>query len=344
MEGKSFTEAQWVAIVKAYANELDSKGSCTVRRLADLCKISFASAKKAIDFYDEGIIRLAPKGHGRRGIGTLKELTAKQHYYIYNLFSRKPSRPLQGYKDKLYNKFGLKVSTRFISNWFKEIGPFKKRTMRATSMFPPNKNSREVVARLEAYREFLDSLPSHKNIVFADEKVLKEVDCYRRVRRDPMTGVVYANHCANSRNRWNILAAINVKKNVEDNCYALVLKEKGDSDCFQEYVELLISNGFLESGDILIVDNGTIRTAGENEHLQEVLWQDQRILMLTLPPYHSELNPIELLFNDLVQVLTRENARGQNANMSFRERLVRFFLGVKRRHVIEMYRAQRYRV
>jgi hypothetical protein len=76
MKGKSFTEAQWVVIVEAYANELDSKGKCTVRRLADLCKISHASAKKAIDFYDEGAIRLAPRGHGRRGIGTLKELTA----------------------------------------------------------------------------------------------------------------------------------------------------------------------------------------------------------------------------------------------------------------------------
>jgi transposase len=213
-------------------------------------------------------------------------------------------------------------------------------------MFPPNKNSPEVVARLKAYKEFLDSLPSHKNIIFADEKPLKEVDCYGKVRRDPMTGVVNANHCvnANSRNRWNIFAAINVKKNVEDNCYALVLEEKGDSDCFQEYVEMLISNGFLESGDIFIVDNCTIHTAGENEHLQEVLWQDLRILMLTLPPYHPELNPIELVFNDLVQVLTRENARDQHTNISFHERVVRFFLRVKRRHVIEKYRAQGYRV
>lgn len=164
---------------------------------------------------------------------------------------------MEGYKQKLKKKFGLEVSPQFISRWFKEIGPFKG-TMRKTSTFPPNRNSPEVVARLEAYLEFMDSLPSHKNIVFADEKPLKEVDCYGKVRRDPMTGIVNANHCvnANSRNRWNIFAAINVKKDADDNCLALVLEEKGDSNFFHDYVELLIMEGFLETGDIFEVQTG----------------------------------------------------------------------------------------
>ena len=96
MEGKSFTEAQWVVIVEAYTNELQSVGKCTVRRLQDTYKICKESARKAIEFYNEEVIRLAKRGHGRSGVGSIKELTTQQHHYIYNLFSRKPSRPMEG--------------------------------------------------------------------------------------------------------------------------------------------------------------------------------------------------------------------------------------------------------
>ena len=68
-------------------------------------------------------------------------------------------------------------------------------------------------------------------------------------------------------------------------------------------VELACSEGFFHGGDILVLDNASIHSVGENSVLEDWLWMQFGVLVLFLPPRSPELNPIELVWNTMVQRL-----------------------------------------
>ena len=80
-----------------------------------------------------------------------------------------------------------------------------------------------------------------------------------------------------------------------------------------------MGTGFLRPGHILICDNATIHLTQENCNLSEVLWEQYKILVLNLPPYSPELNPIELVFQLLGQRLRHLNARYLSYQMKTEE-------------------------
>jgi len=169
---------------------------------------------------------------------------------------------------------------------------------RKTSKAPHRKCSKENLGRLRRYLAFMKSLKDPRNIVFADEKSLKESDIYGKIRRDPFTGdIIHPTRNANSKNRCTVLAAVSVKKGLERNCDCLVIEEAtGNAYVFKElFVMSLIESGFLEEGDIFVVDS-TIHNTKDNDVLQGVLWKRMGILMRALPPYCQELNPTEFVF------------------------------------------------
>ena len=226
---------------------------------------------------------------------------------MYYWYTKRPSRPIDGYVLKLQKHFGITVSNSLVSRWFHSIGPFKG-TMRLTSKFPPAKNtwmSEELVHQFLSFIVKVD----HRKLVFADEKPMKGVDIYDRVRRDPFTGNVPSLTCdANSKNRYNIFAAITIKRH-DKHIHFEVLEEHGDAILFAEFTKILMRSGILVQGDIFVVDNCTIHVKGDNEALQKILWEDHGILMITLPPYHPELNPTELVFSTLVTRMRSQRAR-----------------------------------
>lgn len=308
LQGKPFDKAKWMSIIIKYREIVKSKGRCSERRLAEEAKISKGAASKAISLAYEGLEEPAPRGHGRRGIGVLIGTEPIHDAFLYCLYRENPMRPIDDYVVKLNQEFNLQVSRSFISRWFKEIGSFKG-TMRKTSVFPPQKHSLECRDLVQKYLTFIRGIGKHVNVFFTDEKLVKGKDIYHRVRRDPIEGVVptIPSDAANSmRNRWNIMAICSIKRSVRALQFIMV-EEKGDSILFQSFIRELLKSGYLRPGDILVLDNCTIHMGGENEFLQEVLWMEHGILLLPLPPYHPELNPIELIFNDLVQAL-RSNA------------------------------------
>ena len=63
------------------------------------------------------------------------------------------------------------------------------------------------------------------------------------------------------------------------------------------------------TGDIFIVDNCSIHYQGDNIGLPDALWELYGIRFVVLPPYSSEFNPTELVFNALLQRLKSERAR-----------------------------------
>ena len=60
---------------------------------------------------------------------------------------------------------------------------------------------------------------------------------------------------------------------------------------------------------MFVVDNYTVHTKGDNIGLQDELCNHHGVLMITLPPYHADLNPTELIFQTLLQRLVSLRAR-----------------------------------
>ena len=112
----------------------------------------------------------------------------KHHQAIYSWYVKRPSRPIDGYVIKLKKRFGIIVSNSLMSKWFHSIGPFKG-TMRLTSRFPPAKNTWMSTELVHQFLSFMMKI-DHIQLVFADEKPMKGVDIYDKVRRDPFTGNV----------------------------------------------------------------------------------------------------------------------------------------------------------
>ena len=117
--GKGFSKEKWLEISKVYHDFLDENAKQpSVRQLAIKAKISHNSAKKAIEFIEDGSIKLAKKGHGRKGVGSLMDLSPEEEMYLLMLREEAPSRPNISYVYELLNFSGREVSASFISQWF----------------------------------------------------------------------------------------------------------------------------------------------------------------------------------------------------------------------------------
>ncbi len=309
--GKGFTTTKWLELLDQYHELVLAYKYLTKTDIANKLKISITSVTKLIDMYNSGgNVPDSNRGHGIKGVGSLIGFRQIHHDFIYTLFLENPSRPREGYVEELEKEFGITVSKSFITKWFKHIGKYKG-TMRQTSKFPQRKFTEEIHAKLECYIDLIRQVDDHCRLVFADEKPMKEIDIYGKIRRDPITGDVYSHVCngANVKNRFNILAAVSVKEDVDYNCEHLILEETANAMTFQYFVKHLCEIGFLRENDIFIVDNCTIHMQGDNIDLPDVLWEVFRIVMIPLPPYYAELNPTEFVFNYLVSILKRDRAR-----------------------------------
>ena len=312
--GRSFTRARWISITEMYERQLQAHGSCSIRELAMIAGISRHSASKAIDFYGCGIVapREEKQGHGLSGVGVMSGMDMRHHSFIYEQYLRNPSLPLDGYLEELERAFGLIISKNTIQRWFMTIGPFKG-TMRVTSTFPNSRDSWQTYRLLQRYLAFILSISDHTRLVFADEKPMKEKMIYGKVRRDVMRGTTPSNKCksVNSKNRYNILTAINIKGGSVQPVVFEVLPQdsKTDAPLFLQFVQSLRAIGALIKGDIFIVDCCTVHIKGDCVGLQEELFQNHGILMITLPPYHPDFNPTELVFQCLLRRLTCDRSR-----------------------------------
>ncbi len=176
---------------------------------------------------------------------------------------------------------------------------------------------------------------------------MREGDSFTTVRRDPYTGVVPANisEKANVRFRYNIFAAVTVKKDVDSNVEAVVLDMIGDSTVFLFFVARLVQIRFLCPGDIFVVDNCSIHLHGVCEYLADTLWNGYEILMLPLPPYCPELNPTELAFNTMASRIKSNRSRSElEPGSEFSEAIKNEFVNMTRKDVKQFYRKCRYNV
>ena len=72
---------------------------------------------------------------------------------------------------------------------------------------------------------------------------------------------------------------------------------------FKADVKVAIALGFLRAGNVLVLDNVAYHCGKENKHLAEWRWRFFGIQILFLPTRTPEWNPIELVWQNLVQEL-----------------------------------------
>ena len=100
--------------------------------------------------------------------------------------------------------------------------------------------------------------------------------------------------------------------------YLLDYEAEANSETFQEFVAYAVSVGALERGDILVVNNRAIHFRGENGFLDDVLYKQIGVLMIPLPAYAPEINPILKVFKSLTKRLKpMANQRIFHDNRSF---------------------------
>ena len=169
----------------------------------------------------------------------MKCLNINHHCFIYELYKNNPSMPLSGYCEEFFIRFGIKLSDVFIKRWFDTIGPFKG-SLRVTSSHNISRYSDENIRRLQNYLNIIANIDDHVRLVFSDEKPMKEVMIFPKVRRDPLFGDSPKNKStSNSKNRYNILAAVNVKGGQVPPVYFRVLEATTQT---RQYIASLLKN------------------------------------------------------------------------------------------------------
>lgn len=281
--------------------------------LSEMTSISFKVAKKALLYVSgENDALHKPSGHGYSGYGSMT-LSMTDQFFLLGLYHKDPGRPLYSYVTELHEFSGTKVSTTTLSDWFHNSLKFKA-TCRKPSIFPDQKFSTENIKKLNYYINLV-SYFDHSRFVFTDEKPMKGIDIYnKKVRRSPFNGSIpFVATGFDIRNVYNLMAAIKINDenshNSETNISYQIGKYQGTSTAFNFFITKLVTTGFLKSGHILICDNASIHLTAENRSLSEILWEEHGILLLYLPPYSPELNPIELVFQLLGVRLRHSNAR-----------------------------------
>jgi transposase len=230
--------------------------------------------------------------------------------FLYDLYRNNASFPVDGYVEEFLIRFRMIVSKSTIERWFLTIGPFKG-SMRVTSRYPSGRDSWATYNMLKSYLSFILSIDDHSRIVFADEKPMKEIDVYRLVRRDVLTGdtPTHELESANSKNRYSILAAVNIKGGDVPPVKSILIEKCTDSSIFLRFIRVLLLWRVLVRGDVFVIDNCTIHKFGDNIGTQEFLFREYGILMVCLPPYHPDFNPTELVFNTTLQRLASKRSR-----------------------------------
>ena len=105
------------------------------------------------------------------------------------------------------------------------------------------------------------------------------------------------------------MAVIKARNKEKEQIFYQVGKYSGNAIMFKSFILNMIRSHFLTPGDILVCDNARIHTGSDCTYLRDDMWECCGIFLLLLPTYHPELNPIELIFNILIQRIRYNGSR-----------------------------------
>lgn len=238
---------------------------------------------------------------GAVGVGA-HTIDAYAKYILYALYTDEPYRSLRSYQDWLNYFTGIRPSkstiSRFLKSGFVHPANFVKPNMVPYDKFRPDN-----IAKAYEYIELVLDLDPER-LVFADEKLLKGQELFNReVRRDSITG---EKPCMvpdpDFRNTHSVTGFCLIAGDRKPLIFR-IHEGNNDAEQFSIDVESAIGCGWLRPFDVLVIDNAAYHIGRENVVLEDWLWDNHNIFMLQLPPRSPEWNPIELIWNILVQRL-----------------------------------------
>ena len=237
-------------------------------------------------------------------------LGTAEECFLLSLRAEDPSRPNDSYQLELLQEFGIWKSSKFISDWFRYRFEFPG-VFRKSSFIPKDKFKQENVFRYLEFRMFLSVVDDHTRFNFIDEKHLVNSDCSEvKQRVDPLTGILEGIPVSGDfRDTRTIMACISVNPRKSEHIFYTCSSDTNNADSFMAFIESMIEYGFLNHGEVLILDNAQIHIGGSAGALEELLWstivngEPLNCLVLYLPTRSPELNPIELVFHILVRRL-----------------------------------------
>ena len=309
VRGATYGLAKKLQVAAAYEAARARSVSPSLNGIAKQCSVSWHFVEKIRDeLLEHGRVRRPSEIQAAkdipRGAGS-KTLDEFDRFILLQLMMEEPSRSRQDYADWLYEYTGTVVSLSTISRFFLEAFPIKGGFVKP-NLTPYDKFKPENETRAYQYLYML-SWHSPERVKFGDEKCLKGQELFnRRVRRNPITGEVCSFPTPSDfRNTHSITGFCGIDRGTKPVWYR-IHKETNDSEEFMSDIEAAVATEFLVPGDVLVLDNVAYHTGKKNHILEQWLWSRFSIFVLFLPPRCPEWNPIELVWNTLVQRLRTE--------------------------------------
>ena len=237
-------------------------------------------------------------------------LTFEEEQFLLSVRAQDSTTPLEVYRQLLLEVYATDVSVSYLHNWWKYR--FENRgTLRKSTHIPLDKFTEGNWLRYYEFRIACNILHDHTKFNFLDEKHLVNHNGQSiRGRVDPTTGYLDGIPVSgNFRDANNIICCISGNYRKQQHVFYAIRKANTTSAVFMDFVETMVAAKFLIHDEILVMDNAAIHVGGEAQILEDYLWttivdgRPLNVFVLYLPPRAPELNPIELVFNILVQRL-----------------------------------------
>ena len=237
-------------------------------------------------------------------------LDREEEQYLLTLRSQDTTTPLAIYRQKLIEEFGKEVSISYLHNWWKYRFQFRG-TLRKSIHVPKDKFTEGNWLRYYKFRIACNVLHDHTMFNFIDEKhIVNHNGQSIRGRVDPVTGVLDGIPVSGDfRDANNIICCISGNHRKLQHLFYAIRKANTTSETFMDFIETMVAAKFLRHNEVLVMDNAAIHIGRESQLLEDYLWttivegRPLNVYVLYLPPRAPELNPIELVFNILVQRL-----------------------------------------
>ena len=201
----------------------------------------------------------------------------------------------------------------FLRDFHNDKFPFKAK-LRQPNLIPRDKFKPENIKR---YFEFVERIAAidPRRLKFGDEKHLKGSEVYnKKGRRDPLTGEVPEHHVNfDFRDTYSITGFCGIDP--ETNPMSFVIHDaKNDAASFSDAIVDAVAEGFLRRNDVLVLDNAAIHFQGDNDGIEDWLWDNFGISVIALPTRAPELNPIELVWRSLTMKLRAKRVKSDGSH------------------------------
>ena len=316
LAGKEYSADQYEQFLLRFNEYMENNGHLpSLRTIAKDLRISVRTASKVLGLHEGSQVLDATKRHKLSSNSSKqcdygsRTLNEEEQVFLLTLYKQDHTMCLYEYQHELYEKYGKKVSLSTLSRWFAYRFRYRS-SVKKSSVFPKEKDSTFNIYRLHHYINFISGIHPCR-LIFIDEKPVRGRELYeRRSRKCPITGETpQVRAFMPLKNTFNLMAGIRIGHNDRDCLFYQLGKFAGTSAIFRQFVLNMVKTNFVSTGDVIVCDNASMHKNAECRYLRETLWVQAGIMIVYLPAYTPELNPIELMFNVFSMRLRHTNAR-----------------------------------